>query len=160
MLENFVEYRDENLMQSCPSNLLGMVPGACCPLNRDHAVLRVLVAITSKCAKASAVCGVGDPVLKLPLVPALFRGRALGRVADLRTTLDENTHIARSQWEERTVHQHFFFMHFQEQLCAVFFLKPSCFFWYFSVKTCSMFLDIVYSMISLHMWYYINTQIN
>lgn len=107
-------------MQSCPSNLLGMVPGACCPLNRDHAVLRVLVAIASKCAKAYAVCGVGDPVLKLTLVPALFRGRALGRVADLRTTLEENTHIARSQWEERTVHQ-LFFMHFQEQLCAVFF---------------------------------------
>lgn len=84
-------------MRSCLSSVLGMVPGACCPLNHDHAMSqRVLVGITRKQAKDSAVWVLGDPVLKLTLVPALFSGTALDRVAGLRTTMEENTHRAGS----------------------------------------------------------------
>lgn len=92
VLEDFVENRDESVMQSCPSSLLGMGPGSCCSLNRDHAVSqRVLVGVTRKHVKAYAVWVVGDQVLKLILVPALFSSKALGRVAGLRKTLQENT---------------------------------------------------------------------
>lgn len=163
VLEDCVENRDENLLQSVPPVCWEWSLVLAGPQNHDHAgSQRVLVGITKKHAKAYAVWVVGDQVLKLTFVPTLFSSRAL------ESGWPKNNlggkHIARSQWEERQlcISSSLFFLYIfpRTSLCFLF-LKLSCFFWYFSVKTCSMvFFRYCLFNLSLNVWCYGSTQIN
>lgn len=118
----------------------------------------MLVGIIRKHDRVYEFWVVGDPVFKLILVPALFNSRDLGRVASLRTTLEESTCIAKSQWEEKEWCTNLsFFIHFKEYLCAV--SLKTLFLLVLPSKKDAMLSDIVYSITSLHIQCYINTQI-
>lgn len=109
----------------------------------------MLVGIIRKHDRVYEFWVVGDPVFKLILVPALFNSRDLGRVASLRTTLEESTCIAITVGREGMVHQPFFLYTFQRiSLCCLF--KNFVSFGVAQQKRCYVFRYCLFNYKSTH----------